>query len=216
MLYPGDVHQFILGLNGTVTAAPTISIVDPASGTFHVRDVAMDPVMDTTNATAIPGAYRYAWNSAGRANGYYVAFVTYGLNSVAHNKEFLEKVMLGDSRVTGVVALDATVAKDASVAKDSTVAKAADVRNIDPNDIAFIKTKVANLPLSPADQASLVTLLARMGDVLDSCVGAWSINKTANPKTLTLYRANGQVLATYTYSDDATSSQRAVTTLNLS
>jgi hypothetical protein len=54
--------------------------------------------------------YSFAWNTAGNLNGDYLAVVSYAADGNTFNDQFVEKIHLGDTYVTGPIALDATVA----------------------------------------------------------------------------------------------------------
>ncbi len=198
MIYPGDVHYFVLPLlkagggDPDVTSDPTITVIhtlDNAALTGHVSQ----PM------TLIPGTqkvYTYRWDTTGLNDGVYLALIDYAAEEELHQGQLLEVVQLGDSRIRGLVALEATTAKQDVVAKDATVMKKSDF--VHPNDassIQFIKSKVGGLPANVASAEALedVRLLAEKAK--DASLGTWSINKTTN--ILTMYRENGTELARF-------------------
>jgi hypothetical protein len=212
MIYAGDIHQFVLSITAAAGANPTIS-TPPAVTVVCLRDPSI-AVVTSQPMTLIEGTqkiYTYAWNTTGVEDGDYVAFVTYAADGVTVTSRYLDRVRLGDARVTAVVAKDSTVAKDATVAKDVTVAKAAVVSALPAlgTAVALIKQSTDALPTSPANEATLQTLLALLQDVKDAELGTWLIDKTQNPKVLTLRRLNGDTLAQYTLSEDDSSAVRA-------
>jgi hypothetical protein len=136
----------------------------------------------------------------GLINGDYLAVVSYAANGTTYNGIFLEHVRLGDTYVTGPVALNATVALNSTVALAANTATPADVAAVNPNSssvVLAIQSAIAALPNTLATQASIDVLNALLNDVHDYSFGTWSVNKTVNPRVLTCYRDDGSVLATF-------------------
>lgn len=151
--------------------------------------------------------YTYNWNTTGTGNGMYVALVSYAVSGTPYSGVFLERVQLGDSRVTGVVALDATVAKDSTVAHDATVFKITDF--IAPSADAVIQQIlgfVQRIPTAPATETTLATVASGVQDIRDYSLGTWVLDKVHN--TLTLNRVGGGVLATFNLVNNANNSNR--------
>lgn len=211
MVYSGDTHQFVLsitksdGSDPLVTATPTITVV-------RLRDqVALVTAQAMTLITGTQEIYTYAWHTTGVEDGDYLAFVSYATDGVVVTSRYLDRVRIGDARVTGVVAQDATVAKDGTVAKDATVAKASAVGQLPTmsETLARIESKVNQLPVRPADEATLEVLEAMLQDVKDAELGTWIIDKTVNPKVLSLRRLDGTTLAQYQLSEDDVTAVRS-------
>ena len=211
MIYAGDVHPFLLSLtkpdgsNPTVTSAPVITIVRVSDNSAKVTAQAMSLITGTQKI------YTYTWNTVGAEDGDYVAFVSYVADGITVTNRYLDRIRLGDSRITGVVAQDSTVAKDATVAKEATTA-GADTVALLPNissDVAYIRQGIDTLPAAPANETTLQALLTLLQDIKDAELGTWTIDKSVSPKVLTLSRLNGDVLAHYHLSEDDQSAVRA-------
>lgn len=207
MLYPNDKHVFLLsivnadGSNPNVTVAPTVTIINAVSGNVVVPATAMDLIAGTQKV------YSYVWDTAAQPEATYLALVSYAADGVTVQGRMLESVRLGDSRVTGAVALDATVAKELTVAKDATVMKYAQYV-LPKNDdyVRAIKSRVDLLPNDPASAAAIAALAAKLEDVHDFVTGTWIVDK-ANDK-MTLYRKDGSVLQAFNLEDTDTHSNR--------
>lgn len=130
-----------------------------------------------------------------------------------------DKLHIGDTFVTGQVALDATVAKNSTVAKDATVMKSAQYTS-PSNDpvVQGINTTVASLL---ADVTGLVTLLGSLGagsisdliqDIYDGSFGGISIDQTVNPPVMTITRVNGSAIASFQLINNPSATQRVVVT----
>lgn len=208
MTYPGDTYVFTLTLehpDGTapaVAVTPSITIVDPISGNNILSPAAaMTPVAGTQQVFA------YAWNTSGVAEGTYVALVSYSADGNVFNGKFLERIRLGDTRVRGSVALEATTAKDLTVAKDSTVMHTSDF--IPPDNSSLLQQlsiKIANLPPSMPSSADLAAIASQIQDVWDGALGNWVIDNTQG--TMTFFRASGNVLRVFQLSKSVNQSSR--------
>lgn len=204
MKYPGDIYTFVFAVPGTspnVTATPQVTVVDPTSSSVIVASQAMTLISGSS------AVYTYNWNTTGTGNGMYVALVSYAVSGTPYSGVFLERVQLGDSRVTGVVALDATVAKDSTVAHDATVFKITDF--IAPSADAVIQQIlgfVQRIPTAPATETTLATVASGVQDIRDYSLGTWVLDKVHN--TLTLNRVGGGVLATFNLVNNANNSNR--------
>jgi hypothetical protein len=196
----------------SVTTAPTINVVRLSDG-VSIANGNMTLVANTQLV------YTFPWNTSNVQNGDYMAVTSYVADGVVVTSRMFDRVRVGDSRVTGAVALDATVAKDASVAKDTTVAHATDIQGINPANsatILAIKAKTDALPSDPASTTTLNALLALINDIHDGQIGSMVIDKTTTPWTMTIRRdstratnaAGNSVLATYQLSEDNNGAQR--------
>jgi hypothetical protein len=208
LIYPGDTYTLLLnippvsGAAATVTTAPLVTVIQLSTGT---------PVVSAQAMTLVAGSmtvYSYSWNTASLQNGDYLALVSYAANGVTYNGVFLEQLRLGDTNITGPVALAANVALNATVAKDATVAHLTDLATINPNTstvVLAIQSAVNAIPNNLATQDSVNMLLSLLTDVHDGQFGTWSVDKTQSPKVLTFYRLDGSVLATYAVTEDVVS-----------
>lgn len=194
MHYPGDTIIFVLplqrpdGSGQAVGTAPKITVLNAADGTTALASTVMPVLSGTT--------YKYAWSTVGLTDGLYVAFVSYVADGLVVQDKFLAQVQLGDSRITGPVALDQTVAKDATVAKADTVLNRADY--VTPDDsvlVQAISDKLASLPVGIANEATAQAILALVRDICDGTLGSLMVNKVEN--TLTILRRDNTPLQVF-------------------
>lgn len=209
MIYQGDTTAFILSLLKTDGTAPTIT----TAPTLQIINLSNDSAVLTTPATMVlvsgsTAIYKYLWAvPTGTLTGDYMVVVSYVADSVVFNGKFLEKIRVGDSRVTDVVAKDTTVAKDATVAKDLTVAHVVDLQTLSPDNSATvlaIKAKTDNLPTDPTSTTTLTAMTSIITDARDASLGNVFIDKTVNPNTLTIKRPDNTTLAVFTINDSST------------
>lgn len=212
MLYPGDVKNLVLsitnsaGTDPSVSVAPTVSVIQLATGTSVLTGQAM------TKITGTQAIYTFPWATTGLAKGDYVAIVSYAADSVTINARLLEFFRLGDTNITGVVALDATTAKDATVARDATVAHQTDLTLLSPDNsqtVLAIKAKTDALPIDPASMTALAALIGNAQELHDYQFGTWTIDKTQSPQILTILSPAQEALASFTLTDSPTATQRA-------
>ena len=190
------------------TVNPVVTIVRLVDGVVVVNSQAMTLLAGTQ------AVWTYPWNTTGAMNGNYVSIVSYASDGLTISGRLLSALTLGDSRITGTVALDSTVAKDATVAKDSTVAHFTDLASVLPDTSATvlaIKAKTDNLPAAPADNAVLSTVAANVQDLHDFNSGTWTIDKTQNPQVLTILRPSGAVFLKLQLTDSSTATVRMPT-----
>jgi hypothetical protein len=215
-VYQSDNHVFILSIiksDGTapsVTSSPTITIINARTAASVISAQSMTLVSGTQ------AIYTYLWTVAPAAtNDDYFSIVSYAADGITITNRFLERVRVGDTRISGLLALDATVAKDSTVAKDTTVAKAADLAAINPNSstaVLAIKAKTDLLPADPASQATITSLSKMSTDIRDSMVGKILIDRTVTPATMTIYHLdNATPLATFTLTEDSNQTLRTRT-----
>ena len=211
MYYPGDTYTFTIfittptGAAPTVTTAPTIQIINAGTGATMLGSAGTMTLIAGTTAV-----YTYVWNIPTGAKGKYVAVASYVANGNTFSSFPFESVSIGDSYISGSVALNATVAKDGTVAKDSTVAHLTDLATISPNTstvVLAIKAKTDLLPSIPAAQSDVQAVQADTDFIKGMVAADMSVNRNVIPRTLT-YTYNGVVLATYTLTDDSNSSGR--------
>lgn len=130
-----------------------------------------------------------------------------------------DKLHIGDSNITGQVALNATVAQNATVAKDATVMKSS--QYVAPGSDPIVQGINTATATTLTQTSSLVTLLGTLAqgtlsgliqDVYDNLFGSWSIDQTVNPPVLTISRINGTTIATFQLINNNTVTQRAMIT----
>lgn len=212
MIYTGDIKSIVLSITnaaGTapvVTVAPTVMVIQVSSGSTVLAAVAMTLIAGTQ------AVYTYSWSTAGIPNGDYVAIVSYAADGITVNSRLLETFHIGDTNITGPVALAAIVAQNATVAKDATVAHLSDLTIISPDNSATvqaIKAKTDNLPVDPASMTVLNAIGLNVQDLFNFQFGTWTIDKTQNPQVLTILSPAQAVVARFTLSDSPTATQRA-------
>ena len=199
--YSGESYSFLLFLmrnDGTplqVTPLPLLTVVRLADEQPVVSQAEMQRLED------MPGAYEYVWNTTGMDDGNYLALTSYTANEVTVTQRLLGKVQVGDTRLTGKVALEATAAKDLLIAKAATTVQA--FAYVSPNSSLILQDiweKVDSIPACPASQTALASLLSLLTDIKDQTLGSWVANKRMN--TLTFLRENGQVLKVLKLTND--------------
>lgn len=206
-VYPSDNYVFVLsitnpdGSNPVVITEPTLTVVNAVTGSVVTAAQAM---------VAIPGTqkvYTYVWDTTGLQDGTYLGLVSYATADATVQGRLLKAVRLGDSRITGVVALDSSVAKDETVAKDATVMKFSDYV-LPQNDeyVQAIYSKTQLIPTNPATADDLTVLADKLEDIHDFVVGTWTVNKANN--TMTLFRKDGSILQSFTLEITSTESNR--------
>lgn len=214
MLYVGDTETLTFSLSHsdgsspTVTVTPLITIIKVETGASVVSSASMT-LLTGTNLT-----YYYNFVTTGLSIGHYIAVVSYVADGNTISNLFLKNIRLGDTYITGIVALDATVAKNATVALAATTATPTQVAAVNPNistEVLAIRAAVDTLPTNPADNDLLTTLGHTLTDVKDATLGTWLIDKTVNPNILTYKRTNNSTtMSTYTLSENSTSAQRSI------
>lgn len=212
MIYPGDIKTIILsltnptGANPNVTVAPIVSVIQISTQSI---------VLSAQTLTLVGGTqavYYYSWSTSGLSVGDYLSIISYAADGITVNGRFLEIFRLGDTNITGPVALNATVALNSTVAKDATVAHLTDLSAIDPNTssiVLSIKANTDNLPADPASNTVIDGLIDTMDSVYNYTFGTWTIDKTQNPQVLTILAPGGSSLGSFTLSDSSTATVRA-------
>lgn len=201
-----DAGTGTIGTTPNVTTAPVLQII---------RLLDFIPILSLPVAMASLDSsnqlWKYTWNVGAAQSGEYAAIVSYASDGNTFNGRFIEKIQVGDSRILGIVALDATVAKDATVSKDSTVAHSSDLAAISPDNsptILAIKSHTDNLPTDPASMTLLQTVIQDVDDIHDATLGNQIVDKTQNPAIFTLKRQDNSILASFQLTDDSTQSSR--------
>jgi len=204
MYYPGDQVLIILPLqrsDGSAkdTTVPKITVLNAVDGSVTQASADMQVVAGSV--------YRYAWSTTGLSDGVYLAFASYIADGLSVQDQFLREIHIGDTRIPGPVALDATCAKD------STVAKAADVLNmanyVTPDNselVQAIKAKLDSFPVAVGSEMTLQTVLALVTDVWNQALGSLIVNKTDG--TLTALRTDQTELAKWNLQNSNSSSSR--------
>jgi hypothetical protein len=213
MLYPGDTINVLLplsrtdGANPNVTSVPQITIINVGTGVAAVTAQTM------TLVTGTQKTYKYAWAvPVGQALGDYLAIASYVVDAVTFTGKYVDSFRIGDSRVTGVVALDGTVAKDSTVAKDATVAKAADIASMNPDTsatIQAIKAQTDLIPPTPATEAVALDIQDKVTQLQDASYGRMDLDKTVNPQILTVRKVSDNTIRKqFQMTDDGNTTQR--------
>lgn len=215
--YPGDTRYIYLpitlatGVNPNVTATPVVTIIRLSDSTTIVSAQTM------TLVTGTQAVYVYPWSIASNAlSGDYLAIASWTNDGITYNSRPIlpELIHVGDTYITGPVALSATVALNATVAKDATVAHASDLAAVNPNNSSLVQSiaaKTANLPSDPAGMTLLATPIQHIQDTYDGVLGPMAVDKTQNPPVITITRVGGGTLATYTIADSTNSSIKTKT-----
>lgn len=128
-----------------------------------------------------------------------------------------DELHVGDSNITGQVALQSTVALNATVAKDATVFKATSY--VTPSNDPLVQQIATAATAIQADTDGLVALTGSLGsgtlagliqDLYDAAYGGISIDQTQNPPVMSIKRINGTVIATFQLVNNNTATQRVV------
>jgi hypothetical protein len=211
MIYPGDKKNLICsitnaaGTSPNVTVVPIVSVVNLTTQAIVLSAITMSLIAGTQ------AVYYYSWSTNGQPVGDYLAIVSYAADSITINGRFLEIFHLGDTNITGVVALNSTVALNATVAKDATVAHVTDLTGINPNTssvILAIKASTDNLPQDPASNTIVNQVGSTVDNIYNYTFGTWVINKQLNPQVLTILAPNGTTVATFQLTDSSISTIR--------
>jgi hypothetical protein len=213
-VYPGDSYNFILSLthmDGTTPSVGTIPTIQIVNATTRASVLGTPATMTLVAGSVL--VYTYTWvTSSAQAYGDYFAVVSYVADTVVVTGRYLDRVRLGDTYVTGQVALNSTVAKDITVAKDSTVAHLTDLATINPNNssvVLSIQAKTNNLPVDPVSTSLITVLQGLITDIHDCNLGAIVIDRTQNPRVMTIRRvADGSTLATFQLSETSTTTTK--------
>lgn len=213
MLYPGDTVNILLpilradGVDPTVTSIPSITIIHVPTNTAVVTAQTMTLISGTQKV------YKYSWSISGTAViGEYLAIATWVADGVTYTGRYIKDFRVGDSRVTGVVALDSTVAKDGTVAKDATVAKASQLTALNPDNssvVLAIKAKTDNLPASPASESTLTAVQSQVTEIHDAEFGEVVLDKTVSPQVVTVRKvSDNSVLKQFEMTDGNSETRR--------
>jgi hypothetical protein len=195
-----------VGTSPNVTTSPVVQIVQLNGFAAMLGSAAPMIAIDDTDQV-----WTYSWSIGAATSGQYVAIASYVVDGNTFNSVPIEKITVGDSRITGAVALDATVAHDATCAQDATVAHVTDLATINPNTspvILAIQASTANLPIDPAGMTLLSSYLQDVVDLHDVALGNQIIDKTQTPPLFTMKRLDNSVLANFNISDDSNQTTR--------
>lgn len=203
-----DAGVGTVGTSPNVTTSPILQVIRLSDFTAILGSPATMTALDASNQL-----WKYVWNVSTAQPGEYISIISYAADGNTFNSIPVEKVRVGDTFVTGTVALDSTVAKDATVAKDSTVAKATDVAAVSPDassTVLAIKAKTDNLPSDPAGMTLLGTTIQDVIDLHDAALGNQTVDKTQNPAVLTLQRSDNSVLAQFSLTDNPSATAKTL------
>jgi hypothetical protein len=184
------------------------------TGSFNVTAVPILTVNTTTGVVTCADA------------GTALVVGTLGTGSVAsistvsnQTLSLTDRLHVGDSYITGQVALNATVAQNATVAKDATVMKS--VQYVAPqNDplVQTINTAVQTIFTNSNNEAALLgtlsqgTLCGLVQDIYDSTFGTWTIDQTQAPPILYIASVGGVQIASFQLINNASTTQRNMLT----
>jgi hypothetical protein len=192
----------------------TVGFTSTGTGSFNVTNAPMLTVNYSTGVitVAVSGSTLV---ETGLGTGSAVV-----INTVSNQLlESTDKLHIGDSYITGPVALNATVAQNATVAKDATVMKT--VSYVAPMNDPVVQNINTNVTTILADSSTTVSTLGTLGastisgllqDVYDNVFGSWNIDQTANPPVLYIKRINGTPIASFQLVNNNTNTQRNVLT----
>ena len=205
--------QGAVGLNPNITASPLIQIIQLSTLTPMLGVPASMVSLDGTipNPNGSGQLWLYTWSIGQVVSGEYAAIVSYAADGNVVSGKLIEKIQVGDSFITGIVALDATVAKNATVALAATTATASQVASIDPAvapNILAILAKTNNLPPDPAGMTLLGPTIQDVQDLHDAALGSQTIDKTQSPALYTLKRTDSSILAQFQLTDNTTETTR--------
>jgi|SRR5208282_519447 len=180
------------------------------SGSYNLSAVSILTVDPTTGVITAPQATSTTASAGTLGTGVALANATVSNQLISST----DKVHVGDSNITGQVALNATVAQNATVAKDATVFKSA--QWVSPQNDPLVQTINTAVQTILADSVTELTLLGTLAsqvlDIHDNLFGTWTINQTLSPPILTLSRVGGGDFATFQLINNATTTQRFVLT----
>lgn len=216
---PGDTYNFILNIPDTgftISSQPSMTVINLAT----LLPVTGYTAITMTFVTGTDYVYYMPFMVPSTSPADYVAIVSYATSAPATiSNQFVSALHVGDSYITGPVALNATVAKDATVAKNATVLLASQyvapgsdptVQAINTNvqdiltDTTAIETAVGSLSMS--------SLAGLVQDIYDATFGTVRIDQTANPPVLYINRINGTNIATFQLINNPTTTERFVLT----
>jgi hypothetical protein len=192
MIYPGDMCVFTLpienadGSTPVIDAEPTIMVLNLLDGSVAWAAQPMVLIAGTT-------IYKAIWPTFGTPDGTYLATVSYIADSITFNNRHLTTIRLGDSRVTGEVAKEATTSKEATAAKDETVLHLADYVAPDASTVLqAVASKLSGYPAQIPSANDVTVLQGLVTDIRDSVLGHWLIDRIG--RTLTMRRPGSDAL----------------------
>jgi hypothetical protein len=204
MIFPGDSKYYVVQLPAPALAGnqPQVTLVYLPSLNAVVTNAPMTQLGSTNT-------WFYPWSTGSCQEGDYLVTVSYATATQIVNGAVLEVTRLGNSRITGTVALDATVAHDATVAKQATVAKATDLQAISPDNspaVAAIRSRTDLIPDQPAQETTLNSMNALLTDLHDAATGSWILDKSS--QTLRMLRLDGSELCHFNVTEDPSQASR--------
>lgn len=134
--------------------------------------------------------------------------------------ESTDKLHVGDSYITGPVALNATLLPTVATALAAFPVMKSTQYIAPMNDptVQNINTNVTTVLANTNSQVTLLgtltegTVSGLLQDVYDNVFGSWSIDQISNPPVLSIKRINGAVIATFQLINNSSVTQRNVLT----
>lgn len=192
----------------TTTGFTTLS----GTGSFNVTNAPILTVNQTTGViTVADSGTALVVNALGTGSAIATQTVSNQLISDT------DKLHIGDSNITGQVALNATVAQNATVAKDATVMKSS--QYVAPQNDPTVQTINTNVATIVGQTTGMVTAIGTLSqsslsgllqDVYDGIFGSWNIDQTQNPPILYFKRINGTIFASFQLINNPSATQRNV------
>jgi hypothetical protein len=210
--WSGGVISYTFGLPLPINAVPG-SKLTTAGFTPSGYNVTTQTILGVTSAGVITIAGSNPGTSSILGTGSAITNITVS-NQLISSSSILH---VGDSYITGPVALDATVAQNSTVAKDSTVFKTTSyVSPTNDTTVQAINSAVTTILANSNTSTTLLgtlsagTLSGLIQDVYDNLFGSWSIDQTVNPPILYIKRINGTQIASFELVNNNTATQRNV------
>jgi len=216
--------------NGQINSGDTITIGSATTSNLNGSWIARTTQLDASTWTVTFNTTGTAFSSAAQSAG--TLSDSIGLATIQGSGNFIatntvsnqivsltDQLHIGDSNITGQVALQALVALNSTVAKDATVFKASSyiAPGADPT-IQVMATELATVFTNSAAAATLLgtlsqgTLSGLIQDVYDYSFGSWNIDQTVNPPVLYIKRINGSVIASFELVNNSSHTQRNILT----
>jgi hypothetical protein len=184
------------------------------SGNFNVSGIPIRTVNQSTGVVVCADAGT-SMVVGTKGTGSIATDVTVSNQSIS----LTDHLHIGDSYITGQVALNATVAQNSTVAKDATVFKSSQwvAPQNDPL-VQTINTAVQTIFTNSNTEIVLLGTLAEgtlsglIQDIYDNLFGTWTIDQTVSPPILYINRVGGGNIASFQLINNASTTQRNVLT----
>lgn len=197
-------------LNGTWIVTSAVLFDSAWTVTFYTTSTPLSPTAQSAGTLTDAVSAATGWGSG--------SFIS---TSIVSNQliTLSDELHIGDTYITGQVALQATVALAANVALDSTVMHASQyVAPANDPTVQSISNQSTTILSNTSATASTIGSLAAgtmsglIQDIYDNVFGSWNIDQTQNPPVLYIKRINGDVIASFQLINTNTATQRNVLT----